>query len=158
MDIYKEMLSKKPSVHKVLIHSYVCYFLFLFAGIFLDAVFNIKLNFFDNPIVRIIGVLLMLFSAFLIFWAQKMSRNLDTTNINIETFSKGPYKFTRNPTHIGLLFLLLGFGVVYNTPFVFLSAILYFIVAKVFFLKKEEEILFQKYGEPYLEYKKSVRF
>jgi protein-S-isoprenylcysteine O-methyltransferase Ste14 len=158
MDIYEEMPPKKPSVHKVLIHSYICYFLFLFAGMSLDVIFNIKLNLFDNFIIRVIGVLFMIFSALLIFWAQRTSRNLDTTNINIETFSKGPYKFTRNPTHIGLLFLLLGFGVVYNTPFVFLSAVLYFFVAKMSFLKKEEEILFQKYGEPYLEYKKSVRF
>src|ERR1035437_6593070 len=54
---------------------------------------------------------------------------------------------------VGAIILLLGFGIIVNAPFVILSAIISFIVTKFVFLSKEEKILADKYGTPYLEYK-----
>lgn len=157
MEIYEENYPKRKSVHKVLMHSYIAYFAFFFLGMILDLFLNIKLEFLNNAISGIVGFVFLLFATSLIIWAQKTTRKLNKESISKETFCKGPYRFSRNPTHIGLLFLLVGFGLVYNTPFVLLLSIIYFIVAKMSFLKEEEKILTEKYGDPYVEYKNSVR-
>jgi protein-S-isoprenylcysteine O-methyltransferase Ste14 len=147
---------QKHSVHKVLAHSYSVYFLFFLVGVFLDLVFNFKV--FNSSMVMPPGFILLIFGTFLILWAQKTSRNLKKDIINKETFCHGPYYFTRTPTNFGLFFLMLGFGLMINAFFVTLFALISFVIAKFTFLKKEEEILALKYGAPYLEYKKMVKF
>ena len=147
---------QKHNVHKILAHSYSVYFLFFLIGVCLDLVFNFKV--FNSSIVMPFGFIFLIFGTFLILWAQKTSRNLKKDIINKGTFCHGPYYFTRTPTNFGLFFLMLGFGLIINAFFVALFALISFVVAKLTFLKKEEKILALKYGAPYLEYKKSVRF
>ena len=79
-------------------------------------------------------------------------------NMSKETFSRGPYRYTRNPTNFGLFLLMLSFGIIMNALFIIVFSVLSFIFNKFIFIKKEEEILAKKYGTPYLEYKKSVKF
>jgi protein-S-isoprenylcysteine O-methyltransferase Ste14 len=52
---------------------------------------------------------------------------------------------------------MLGFGIMANTLFIIIFSIFSFFITKFIFLKKEENILAEKYGAPYLEYKKIVR-
>jgi protein-S-isoprenylcysteine O-methyltransferase Ste14 len=146
----------KGRVHVVLAHSYAVYFSFFLAGVLLDLIFNLKiLNFiFMIPI----GVALIFLATLLIFWAQKTSRNLKKENLTKEAFLQGPYRFTRGPTHWGLFLLMLGFGFITGALFIIVFAIIAFIFTKLVYLKREEEILEKKYGTPYLEYKKMVRF
>jgi len=94
----------------------------------------------------------------LIFWAQNTSRNLNTQNLTKETFSKGPYRFTSTPTNFGLFFLMLGFGMVANSFFIIVFSCVAFLIARFIFLEQEEKTLAEKYGAPYLEYKKMVKF
>jgi protein-S-isoprenylcysteine O-methyltransferase Ste14 len=83
---------------------------------------------------------------------------LDTKNLTKETFSKGPYRFTSTPTNFGLFFLILGFGMVANSFFVIVCSCIAFLIARFVFLEQEEKVLAEKYGAPYLEYKKIVKF
>jgi protein-S-isoprenylcysteine O-methyltransferase Ste14 len=53
---------------------------------------------------------------------------------------------------------VLGFGLVINAFFVIVSAFISFVIAKFLFIEKQEKVLAEKYGAPYLEYKKSVKF
>ena len=78
-------------------------------------------------------------------------------NVTKENFCKGPYCYARHPTHWGLFFLILGFGIILNALFVILCTLISFIVTKFVFIEKQEKILAEKYGAPYLEYKKSVK-
>jgi protein-S-isoprenylcysteine O-methyltransferase Ste14 len=103
------------------------------------------------------GTLILILATILVFWAQKTSRSLDTKNMSKETFCKGPYCYTRSPTHWGLFFLMLGFGIIANAVFVVLFTLIAFLLVRFIFLEKEERILTEKYGAPYLEYKESVR-
>jgi len=147
---------KTDSVHRVLAHSYSMYFLLFLIGLSLDSVNKFKI--FNNPSMISMGILFLIVGTFLIFWAQKTSRHLRKENISKETFLHGPYRFTRTPTNFGLFFLMVGFGLITNAAFVILFAFISFIIAKLAFLRKEEQILANKYGAPYLEYKKSVKF
>lgn len=143
-------------MHKVLAHSYAMHLLLFLIGVVLDVVFGIRVLM--DPWAVAAGALLLLVGSILVFWAQNTSRHLDIENPTKETFRHGPYRFTRTPTNFGLFFLALGFGVVANAFFVIMTSFLAFVTAKFFFLAKEEKILADKYGAPYLEYKKSVKF
>jgi protein-S-isoprenylcysteine O-methyltransferase Ste14 len=146
----------KNKVHKILAHSYLVYFGLFLAGVCLDFIFKFKI--YTNPIWASLGILFLTFGTLLIVWAQRTSRNLKKDIINRENFCRGPYRYTRNPTHWGLFFLILGFGIIANASFVIISAFISFVIAKFIFLNKEEKILALKYGDPYLEYKKLVKF
>jgi len=94
----------------------------------------------------------------LIFWAQNTSRNLNTKILTKETFSQGPYRFSSTPTNFGLFFLMLGFGMVANSFFIIFCSCVAFVIARCVFLRQEEKVLAEKYGAPYLEYKKMIKF
>jgi protein-S-isoprenylcysteine O-methyltransferase Ste14 len=146
----------KNKVNKVLVHSYLAYFFFFLVGVYLNLVFNFKISY--SYKIAPTGFILLILGTLLIFWAQKTSRNLNKGNITKESFSKGPYRFTRTPTNSGLFFLMLGFGMIANSPLIIICSCIAFVVAKFIFLEKEEKLLAEKYGAPYLEYKKSVKF
>ena len=172
MDIKEEMVKIKKSeafskikaipelsVHAIQAHSYTFYFIMLLIGISLDAFFRIDIPY--QNILMPISVVLLILASVLIIWAQNASKKFKKENtkenITKESFLNGPYSFTKNPTHWGLFILMLGFGILANALFIILSTIISFIVTKLVFLKKEEIILADKYGDPYLEYKKSVK-
>jgi protein-S-isoprenylcysteine O-methyltransferase Ste14 len=146
----------KNKVHKVLAHSYLFYFISFLLAISLDFVFPIKI--FKSSLTSPLGAFFLILGTLLILWAQMSSVKLQKENISKEVFYHGPYRYTRSPTHFGLLFLMLGFGIMNNALFMIILSILSFIVTKLIFLKEEEKILAEKYGIPYLEYKKSVKF
>jgi protein-S-isoprenylcysteine O-methyltransferase Ste14 len=136
----------KDKVHWVLAYSYSVYFTLFLVGVFLDLIFNLKfLNF--SPVTSI-GVIFIVLATGLIFWAQRTSRNLKKETLTKETFCKGPYRFTRSPTHWGLFLLILGFGIIINAIFVVISAIISLILTKLIYLKKEETILEKKNCAP----------
>jgi len=146
---------RKGRVHRVLAHSYTVYFILFLIGVFLDFFFPIKI--FTNSFAVLAGVVLLIFASLLIFWAQKAGRDLKKVeNVETKHFFRGPYCYTRHPTHWGLFFLMLGFGIIANTLFVILSTIISLISSKAFFLRRQERILTQKYGDVYTEYKKQV--
>lgn len=104
-----------------------------------------------------LGFAFLGFATALVVWAQLTSRNLEIANISKEAFQRGPYRGTRTPTHWGLFLMMLGFGIVSNELFVIVFSFLAFLLTKLIFVKKEEDLLAKKYGEPYLEYKRSVK-
>ena len=146
----------KDKVHRVLASSYSAYLLFFLVGVYLNLFLNLKV--FSSSVAILIGLILLVSGTLLIIWAQGTSRNLKKENITKEAFSHGPYSFTRTPTNFGLFFLMLGFGMIANSLCIILCSIIAFFVAKFIFLKQEEKILAEKYGAPYLEYKKAVKF
>jgi len=147
----------KHEVHGILAHSYLVYFFILIIGVVLDLSFPDKI--FNKAIMMPTGFLMLVLATLVIFWAQHTSRKLEITDtITKETFCKGPYCYTRTPTHWGLFLLALGFGFILNALFVIILTIISFVITKLFFLKKQESILEDKYGKPYLDYKKIVKF
>jgi protein-S-isoprenylcysteine O-methyltransferase Ste14 len=147
---------QKQSVHRILAHSYSVYFIFFLIGLCLDLFFNLKV--FNSSALTPIGLIFLILATILILSAQMTSRNLKKENISKETFCRGPYCYTRSPTHWGLFLLMIGFGLIANASFVILFTLVAFIITRFIFIDKEERILAEKYGTPYLEYKKIVEF
>ena len=145
----------RQSVHQVLVHSYFTTLIFFLLGAGLDIVFNLRI--FKDEFIAPAGLILFVFGTVLIIWAQHASHKFVKENLSVESFSRGPYRYTRNPTYWGLYLVLLGFGLVWNAVFVLISTAISFVVTWLIFLKQEEKVLTQKYGQAYLDYKNKVR-
>ena len=158
-EILSSEASRKGNVHKILAHSYTVYFVLFLVGVCLDLIFNFEI--FADSVVVLAGFFFLVLATIIILWAQKTGRDLRKAGkageIKTEHFRRGPYVYTRSPTHWGLFFLTLGFGLIANAVFVVLSTLISLLISRSIFLKKQENVLAEKYGDPYLEYKKSVK-
>lgn len=157
----EKKICPENTVHHVLAHSYLVYFAMFLFGILLNIFFPIK--FLGENNANIFGFIFLLLGTFLIFWAQYSSHKhrkhrVDPKSLPHRIFYKGPYKYTRMPTHIGLFLLMLGFSFIVNALFLVLSTLFAFVLTKSIFLKKEERLLEEEFGLDYTQYKKSVRF
>jgi len=154
MEIKTEIIKSK--VHRILAHSYMVYLMALFFGLVFSAVLPFPI--FNNEILAVISAVFLFFASLLIFWAQKSSKEFTKENLTKESFMKGPYRFTRNPTNVGLFFSMICFSIIVDSIFSVLFTFIAFLISLLIFLRKEEDFLANKYGTPYLEYKKVVKF
>ena len=69
----------------------------------------------------------------------------------------GMYRFTRNPMYTGLLLLLVGWAVLLGSLTAFIMLPIFVMILTDQQIIPEEEILEQKFGQKYLDYKKSVK-
>ncbi|MFM7088073.1 MAG: methyltransferase family protein [Candidatus Paceibacterota bacterium] len=144
-------------VHHTLAHSYTVYFFVLLFGVALDMFFPFRI--FPAWVSGWVGMSMLVLAPILIIWAQQSSRQLaKTEEATVAHFCKGPYCYTRTPTHWGLFFLVLGFGLMINAFFITTLTLISFIITKLVFIKDQETILEHRYGDVYKEYKKKVHF
>jgi protein-S-isoprenylcysteine O-methyltransferase Ste14 len=109
---------------------------------------------------QIVGLFLIILGSMLIFWAQKSSKPNNsqiTKPIDDSYFTRGPYKYNRNPTHVGLTTMTYGLAFMVNSLATVIFVFLAYVITKVFFITKEEKLLEKRYGEIYLKYKRKVR-
>ncbi len=150
----------KNSVSHLSSYSISIFALGLFIGVLLDIFFPMR--FMMEPLNQYIGLGLVVLATLVIYSAEKHGEEYSTkrksnTVSHIEHFSAGPYKYTRNPKYLGLSFLLIGLGLILNTPFIIGTSILSGIIVNIYFVGKEEALLEQRHGELYKEYKSKVR-
>ncbi len=145
-------MEKTPSVHVTLAQSYLVYFVCSIIGLFIDTFvgFGIHLSY-ANPITLacfVVGTLLIL-------WAQATSRRYSAEQAVGAYFYRGPYRYMRNPTHLGMVFLVTGYTLVSGSIFFFLITIIGYVVSNILF-HKYEAILDRTYGKEYKDYQKTV--
>lgn len=149
------MEQKKVTVHHILILSYIMHFFGFLTGVLFDVLFpNII------PKNETIGLVCLILSTVIIIWAQNTTSNTKkerVEGVDENIFSKGPYMFTRTPTHLGLAILLIGAGALFGGLFIIITAIISFAISNLFILPKEEKMLEEKYGDVYKKYKETVR-
>jgi len=154
MEINKDEI--KIKVHHILAYSYMVYLIALFFGLIFSAIWPFPI--FNSEILAFISAIVLFLSSLLIFWAQKSTKEFSKENLTKESFMKGPYRFSRNPSTIGLFFSMICFGIIINSIFAILFSFIAFMFSLLVFFKKEEAFLENKYGIPYIEYKKIVKF
>lgn len=157
-NLNKENGKRSPGVHFLLSHSYLVFLFSVILGVIFDifAPFNLFLNVPSQSI----GVGLIFLGSIIVYWAQTTSGNYKENEPKFKNksfFYRGPYKFTRNPTHFGLLIMTLGLALLINSFFSIVFTIIAHVLTKIFFVKKQEKILEKKYGDLYLDYKKKVK-
>jgi len=107
-------------------------------------------------IIIIIGGLIDL-SSLVLFLFSKTTVNPIKPEKAAVFVNKGMYQFSRNPMYLGLLLLLTGWAFYLAALSSLFLIPLFVVVINVMQIHHEEEVLEQKFGQPYIEYKNSVR-
>ena len=116
-----------------------------------------------KPFFLVLGILLAIPGLYFLAVTNKLLRSIGSgTNAFILTkkiVDDDIYKRTSNPMSLGFYLFALALGFASNSTFVLLAVSLGLIPAHAFFLKYFEEVELElRFGESYLEYKKTVPF
>ena len=114
---------------------------------------------------NLVGLLLIPVGFLLIIWANYTLLHIGKIGLrNREPMQRpsnlvlvGPYRFTRNPIYFGCLLVLLGLVIVWSSVVTAILTILVYIIFRNVFIKKEEMILEEEFGEEYQDFKNRVR-
>ena len=71
--------------------------------------------------------------------------------------TSGFFKFSRNPTYLGMTLALFGEAIFLGSLVTFILPILFFVLINKTNIPVEEKNLEKKFGKKYLNYKKKVR-
>lgn len=69
----------------------------------------------------------------------------------------GPYQYSRNPIYLGVLIMAMGLTVVWSSLIMVFATIAIYAILRYVFIKSEEIILEEKFGNEYRDFKKRVR-
>ena len=118
-----------------------------------------EFNYIPFPI-NILG----LFFSFVGFSIMGKSRDLFKkykTTLAIEKSSffiqEGIFLKTRNPMYIGMVLRLLGLGICFRNIFSIMLPLIFFIITHCVFVRKEEKLMSETFGEAYRDYKNKVK-
>ena len=114
---------------------------------------------------NLIGILFIPVGMFLVIWANyallyigKIGlRDREPMQRPSNLVLVGPYRFTRNPIYLGCLLMLLGLVIVWSSIVTLFFLILIYIVFRYIFIKREEIILEEEFGDEYRDFKKRVK-
>lgn len=114
---------------------------------------------------NLIGILFIPVGMFLVIWANyallyigKIGlRDREPMQRPSNLVRVGPYRFTRNPIYLGCLLMLLGLVIVWSSIVTAFFLILVYIVFRYIFIKREEIILEEEFGDEYRDFKKRVK-
>jgi protein-S-isoprenylcysteine O-methyltransferase Ste14 len=114
---------------------------------------------------NLIGILLIPPGMLLIIWANYALLHIGKIGLrNREPMQRpsnlvlaGPYRFSRNPLYLGGLLALLGLIIVWSSIVTAFFTILVYIIFRYVFIRKEEIILEEEFGDEYRDFKKRVR-
>ena len=114
---------------------------------------------------NLVGLLLIPVGFLLIIWANYTLLHIGKIGLRArEPMQKpsnlvlaGPYRFSRNPLYFGGLLALLGLVIVWSSVVTAILTILVYIIFRNVFIKKEEMILEEEFGDEYRDFKNRVR-
>ncbi len=69
----------------------------------------------------------------------------------------GVFRFSRHPMYLGMVLILLGIAILMGSLAPFIVVVIFAAVMELVFIRTEERMLEQKFGNTWLEYKKRVR-
>ncbi len=148
-------LERKGIMHYILFGDYVVFFVSFILGVIFDLIF--PSNILSNTHAEYLGLAFIILGTILIYWAQLTSARLAKNPPSKPTFTKGPYKFIRNPTHTGVVVMMFGFALIIHSLFSIVFLIIADVYARRTILKKQDKILLERYGENFEDYKKKVK-
>lgn len=97
------------------------------------------------------------FSGLLAFLRQKTTVNPLKPERATSLVTGGVYRFTRNPMYVGMLLLLLAWGVYLDCLPAFIGPVLFVLYMNRFQIGPEERVLREKFGAPFEAYMGEVR-
>ncbi|MFZ4500139.1 MAG: methyltransferase family protein [Minisyncoccia bacterium] len=147
-------MNNTKNIHITLARSYMAYFLFSMLGLLADSIVGFGVV---VPFGSTIAILCFIAGPALMMWAQKTSNDFrkKTTEVKPLYFQHGPYRYLRNPTHLGMVIMVTGYAAVSGSVIFLAVTLVGYIVSNVLF-KRYEAIVVEQYGEEYANYKSDV--
>lgn len=108
-------------------------------------------------IALVVLAAVMDFTSLYLFFKKKTTPNPMKPEFTTGLVTNGMYKISRNPMYLGMLMMLIGFAIFLGQLSPFLIIPLFYVVITEMQIKPEEEMLEQKFGTEYIEYKTKVR-
>lgn len=111
-------------------------------------------------------VFLGLVPIFLGFYLAAISSQLfERMQANVQTFGRpsalvthGIFQYSRNPMYLGFVIALIGFAILFGASLEHgLLVALFWLITDRWYIQVEEKAMLEAFGEPYLNYKRSVR-
>ncbi len=137
------------TVHHVLAKSYLIQFFASLIGLLVDSVVTIPIAI---PFAMPVAIMLLCVGPILMLWAQYTSWRCAAHDHSAAYFHHGPYRFVRNPTHLGILILVAGYALIAQSFVFFFTTLIGFIVSNRFFARYER-LNETSYGQHYQAYK-----
>jgi protein-S-isoprenylcysteine O-methyltransferase Ste14 len=113
-----------------------------------------------NGAARVLGVIVLILGAGLLFGAVSRFRSVGTSPNPTEPTTAlaldGPYRFTRNPMYLGMALLLAGFALIGNALWPLIAVIPVVFVIRTQVIDREERYLEAKFGAQYTDFKARV--
>ncbi len=135
------------------------YLAFLAVGLLLDYLFPVPVL--PNSIQYAVGFGISIASAlimpFVLLRFKNANTNFDPRKPTTRIVTTGPYRYSRNPSYVSLTMLYLGIAIAADSVWVLAGLIPTLVVMHYGVILREEQYLAEKFGEPYLQYKRSVR-
>ncbi len=114
---------------------------------------------------NLVGIFLIPFGLLLVAWANYTLLHIGKIGLRarepMQTPSNlvvvGPYRYSRNPIYLAVIMMLLGLVIVWSSLVVLLGLSGVYMVFRYLFIKREEIILEEAFGDEYREFKNRVR-
>ena len=109
----------------------------------------------------LLGIFIILTGIFLVYISLKKLLKMETTFIPDGQPNKlvidGPFRVSRNPIYLGMLFILLGTAISLQSLSALLIAFIFFLIINFTCIKHEEEKLASTFNEEWKEYLAKTR-
>ncbi|MGY5878745.1 MAG: isoprenylcysteine carboxylmethyltransferase family protein [Candidatus Thorarchaeota archaeon] len=127
-------------------------------------VFMFPVNVIPEP-YNFVGLPFIPIGFFLIIWANysllvigKIGlRNREPMQRPSNLVLAGPYRFSRNPLYLGILVILAGLIIFLSSIVTAFLTVLVYIIFRYVFIKKEEILLEEEFGDEYRDFMKRVK-
>lgn len=108
-----------------------------------------------------LGVILFLAGVALLIWAattfRRAGTNIQTTQPTTTIVEAGPYRYSRNPIYVGMFLGLVGLAVAFDTLWLLVLLVPFYLVIRIAVVAREEAYLDRKFGDVYRAYRTRVR-
>ncbi len=160
MESNQPQISTGLSVHQILAQGYLIYLASIVVGFGVSSLWPEAISIPNGGSWGMLGIVL---GTLLVYWAQNASGRTSKNRSNPEAvgphhFCVGPYKWTRSPTQYGLFLMALGLALLYGSLYMVIGTVIALLIGKFVIIRAEEKKLVERYGQPYLDYQKEVRF
>jgi protein-S-isoprenylcysteine O-methyltransferase Ste14 len=143
-----------------IIHPPIAWALAFIGGLAIDWFYPLSILPTQFPNVWL-GVMIFAAGLMLALWAIMTMRKAGTalpvnrsTTVIVES---GPYRYSRNPIYIGMFLGQAGLAAGFNSLWILLALVPFYIVIRYGVIAREESYLERKFGEAYLSYRSRIR-
>jgi protein-S-isoprenylcysteine O-methyltransferase Ste14 len=131
------------------------------AGLLLQQLFPVQLQLLYLTMSHVVAFVCMSIAAILGVWGLVCFRLARTNPIPDKPSTVlvivGPYRLTRNPMYVSLIFLYMGLALRFDVIWALVLLPLLVAIIRYYVIAKEEGYLERKFGQEYLDYKARVR-